>query len=160
MDMKSIGQWAERIYNEDDFGKSVAILVAGLVGLCVYLLSAEGVIAAFAGIITFPFVRVVSTAIHDRATRRAKARLSRDDAELLYDQLSPDEKAVVGAFVHAGGCVLTWRQMNQADVTANAVESLAARGLMGTSVMVDGFGETFVLDTELFDVGQARWPPF
>lgn len=70
-------------------------------------------------------------------------------------------KQVVGAFVLAGGCVLTWGQMNKAAVATNAVESLLARGLLGTSVMADGFGETFVLDPDLFDTGQLHWePPF
>lgn len=70
--------------------------------MSVYLWYGEGIIAAFTGIITFPIARVVSTAIHNRATRRAKARLSREEAERVYDQLSPEERAVVGVFCRGG----------------------------------------------------------
>ena len=84
-----------------------------------------------------------------------------DDANRRWDKLSVDEQQVVGTFVLAGGCVLSWDQMNEASVSTNAVESLVARGLLWTSVTADGSGETFVLDPDLFDTGQLRWePPF
>lgn len=159
--VNTISGWFVRIYGEDDFGRNVATSAAGMIALAAYLALRDWVIAALAIFITFPITRLVATTLHDRRTRHAEARSSKEDAKRLWDQLSGEEQQVVGAFVLAGGCVLTWGQMNKATVATNAVESLVARGLLGTSVMADGFGETFVLDPDLFDTGQLHWePPF
>lgn len=153
--MNTINKWAERVYGETDFGRSVATSVSGIAGLLVYLVFSDWVIAAFSSIITFPIVRLISTGLYERATRRVKGRLAREEAERAYDQLSDDEKQVVLAFVEAGGCVLTWGQVNELLVSKASVESLIQRELLWTSVTVDG-RETFVLDPAIFDVGQDR----
>ena len=129
--------------------------VSGVAGLLVYLVFSDWVIAAFSSIITFPIVRLTSMGLHERATRRAKGRLAREDAKREYDQLSDDEKQVVLAFVEAGGCVLTWGQVNALSLSTSSVESLLQRKLLWPSVTVDG-RETFVLDPAIFDVGQDR----
>ena len=157
--VNTISGWFARIYGEDDFGRNVATSAAGVIALATYLAFRDWVIAALAIVITFPIARLAATELHDRRTRHAEARSSKEDAKRLWDQLSAEEQQVVGAFVLAGGCVLTWGQMNKATVAKTAVESLVARGLLGTSVMVDGFGETFVLDPDLFDAGQLHWEP-
>ena len=157
--VNTISGWFVRIYGEDDFGRNVATSAAGIIALATYLAFRDWVIAALAIVITFPIARLAATALHDRRTRNAKVRSSQEDAKRLWDQLSGEEQQVVGVFVVAGGCVLTWGQMNKAAVPTNAVESLVARGLLGTSVMADGFGETFVLDADLFDTGQLHWEP-
>ena len=159
--LNTISGWFTRVYGEDDFGRNVATSAAGMVALVAYLIFSDWVIAALAILVTFPIARLVATELHDRRTRHAEARKSEEDAKRLWDQLSGEEKQVVGAFVCAGGCVLTWHQVNESAVATSAVESLVARGLLGTSVMVDGFGETLVLDADLFDTGQQHWePPF
>ena len=157
--VNAISGWLVRIYGENDFGRNVATSAAGIFALGAYLAFRDWVIAALAIVIAFPIARLVASELHDRRTRHARARSSREDAKLLWDQLSGEEQQVVGAFVLGGGCVLTWGQMNEAAVSMNAVESLIARGLLGTSIMADGLGETFVLHPDLFDTGQLHWEP-
>ena len=157
--VNAISGWFVRIYSEDDFGRNVATSAAGVIALVAYLVFRDWVIAALAIVITFPITRLVATELHDRRTRHAEARSSKEDAKRLWDQLSSEEQQVVGAFVLAGGCVLTWGQLNKAAVAASAVESLIARRLLETSVMADGCAETFLLDPDLFDTGQVHWEP-
>jgi len=49
--VNSIEKWADRVYSETDFGRSVATSVAGVIGLAVYLIFGDWVIAAFSSII-------------------------------------------------------------------------------------------------------------
>lgn len=106
--MKTLDKWAERIYAETDVGRSIATSVAGVVGLSVYLLSSDWVIAVFSAVIAFPLVRLVATGLHARAVRRAQGQMELEEAERIYDRLSEHEKTVVQAFVQSGGSVLTW----------------------------------------------------
>jgi len=151
--LNSIEKWAERVYAESDFGRSVATSLSGLLGLVIYLIRRDWVIAAFASMIFFPIVRLTATAIHTRLSRGANRRAKRDDAEDVYGSLSGEEKAVVSEFVSAGGCVLTWTQINRSPVSGSAIESLIRREILSTSVTADGMRETFVLDPQVFDVG-------
>ena len=137
-------------------GRSIATSVAGVVGLSVYLLSADWVIAAFAAVIAFPLVRLTATGLHARAVRRAQGRMELEEAERVYGRLSEHEKAVVQAFVQAGGSVLTWGQVNQLSLPGNGIESLIQREVAWVSMTADGMRETFALDSALFDVGQKR----
>jgi hypothetical protein len=121
--------------------------------LVVYLISHDWVIAAFCLLIFFPIARLVSSSIHKRLSRNAVLRAKRDNAEYTYSSLSGGEKSVIDEFVNAGGCVLTWGQMNRTQVSRSAIESLIQRNVLSTSVTADGMRETFVLDTALFDVG-------
>ncbi len=63
------------------------------------------------------------------------------------------EKAVVQAFVQAGGSVLTWSHVNALDLRGPAIESLINRQLLSTDVTADGMRETFVLNPALFQAG-------
>lgn len=67
-------KWADRVYKENDFGRSIATSFAGLIGLVVYLLSKDWVIAAFTSIITFPIIRIVATDINEKAERNKKGK--------------------------------------------------------------------------------------
>ena len=154
--MNLVDKWTERIYSETDFGRSVATSVAGVIGLIVYLTYSDWVIAAFSSIITFPIVRIVSTKLHGRVTRRAKGLIDREEAELVYDRLSDEEKQVVLGFVEAGGSVLTWAQVNKLSLSLPAIESLIQRQVLWTSMTADGMRETFALDSAIFDVAQDR----
>jgi len=151
--LNSIEKWAERVYAENDFGRSVATSLSGLLGLVIYLTRRDWVIAAFASMIFFPVARLTASAIHTRLSRGADRRAKKNDAEHVYGSLSDGEKAVVSEFVSAGGCVLTWDQMNRSSVPRSAIESLIRRGILSTSVTADGDRETFDLDPQVFDVG-------
>ncbi|WP_412479684.1 hypothetical protein [Azonexus sp. IMCC34839] len=154
--MSTIEKWAERVYAETDFGRSIATSLSGILGLAIYLRFSDWVIAAFASIIFFPVVRLVASAIHARVSRNAVRRAKRNDAENIFSSLSEEEKAVVFEFVGAGGCVMTWSHMNKLAVSGPAIESLIQRELLSTSMTADGMRETFVLDTTLFDVGVSH----
>lgn len=104
--------------------------------------------------IVFPVVRIVAASYHQKIRASAEKAQSIRTAVELYKQLSADEQSVVSAFVNAGGCVMTWGQVNKCELPNAAVESLVQRGLLGTSMTADGMRETFVLDSALFDVGQ------
>ncbi|HKK57112.1 hypothetical protein [Marinobacter sp.] len=154
--MKTLDKWAERIYAETDVGRSIATSVTGVVGLSVYLLSSDWVIAVFAAVIAFPLVRLAATGLHARAVRRAQGRMELEEAERVYGRLSEHEKAVVQAFVQTGGSVLTWGQVNQLGLPGNGIESLIQREVAWTSMTADGMRETFALDSAIFDVGQKH----
>lgn len=154
-------KWAERIYSETDRGRSVATSFAGLVGLALYLLTSDLAIAGFSAVIVFPVVRVLVSSVHSKSERLAKLKAQEDGIQRLYDRLGPKEKAVLFVFVEAGGSVMTWGQINKSDTHFSAIESLMQRGLLQTSVSADGITETFVIDQDLFDVGQKNYePPF
>jgi hypothetical protein len=150
--MDTLDKWVERVYTETDFGRSVAMFVSGVVGLCVYLTTNDVVIAVFSVIITFPISRLLSTTLHEKFVRKKKRRLKVEEAEQTYKQLSEDEKAVIQAFVQSGSCVLTWSQTNRLPILLNGIESLIQRGAMWSSVTADGMRETFNLDISLFNV--------
>ncbi len=154
--MNSIEKWADRVYSETDFGRSVATSVAGVIGLAVYLIFGDWVIAAFSSIISFPIIRVISTGLHEKITRRKKHKIEREEAEHIYKQLSNDEKEVVMEFVNAGGSVLTWSQVNNSSLLSSSIESLIQRKILWTSTTADGMRETFAIDSDIFDVGQER----
>lgn len=159
--MNTLDKWAERVYTETDFGRSIATSVAGIIGLTIYLAFADWVIAAFSSIISFPVVRLIATEFHKKATDRAKRRVEQEEVKRIYARLSDDEKQVVDAFVLAGGAVLTWGRINNMNLPAAGVESLIQRGVLWPSTTADGLTETLALDIALFDVGQVKWePPF
>lgn len=151
--MSSIEKWAERVYAETDFGKSIATSLSGMVGLIIYLRFGDWPIAAFASIIFFPIARITATTIHTRVSKDANRRARLNDAGHAFDSLSDEEKAVVNAFVNAGGCVLTWEQVNSSRISITGIESLIQRQVLFTSMTADGARETFVLDTAIFEVG-------
>lgn len=154
--MNAIDKWAERVYAETDFGRSIATSISGVVGLLCYLAWRDWAIAAFSLVILFPIIRLISTSFHAKVARRARIQTTRENAEFLYDRLSDEEKDIVQTFVMAGGCVLTWSHANQLPMVGAALESLIQRDLISTSVTADGMRETFVLDSDIFDIGQEK----
>ena len=155
--MKSIEKWADRVYAENDFGRSVAISGSGLIGLVVYLLTNDWVISAFSTIISFPIIRLISTGINERFERRKQRTIEKENALLLFNRLSDEEKEVIKSFVSAGGSVLTWGQMNNEQVSSAAIESLIQREALWTSMTADGMRETFALNSHLFDIGNEKY---
>jgi len=143
----------ERLYSETDSARSIATSGAGVVGLLIYLMQRDWVIAAFSAVIIFPIARLASARIYEHIHRAEKRRTEREEAEEKYNQLGEHEKAVVQAFVQAGGSVLTWSHVNALDLRGPAIESLINRQLLSTDVTADGMRETFVLNPALFQAG-------
>lgn len=156
--MKSIEKWADRIYAENDFGRSVATSFAGVIGLVIYLVTNDWVIAAFSTIISFPIIRLISTGINERIERQKKRNIDKENALHIYNNLSKEEKEVINSYVEAGGSVLTWGQMNNQSVSSAAVESLIQREVLWTSMTADGMRETFALDSNIFDIANEKYP--
>jgi hypothetical protein len=154
LNMSLLDKWADRIYAESDFGRSVATSIAGALGLGTYLFLGDWVIAAFAAVISFPLLRMLATALHKRVLRRSESTSATRQADEIYESLSETEKEVVLVFVEAGGCVITWGQMNQTDVSGSAIESLIQRDLLSTSVTADGVRETFVIGPAVYDAAR------
>ena len=65
--MKSLEKWADRVYSENDFGRSIATSLSGTIGLIVYLVTDDWVSAAFSAIISFPIIRIISTRIMNKS---------------------------------------------------------------------------------------------
>lgn len=154
--MSVLDKWAERIYSETDVGRSVATSIAGLTGLATYLATTDWVISAYCSIIVFPVVRLMSASFHRRLQAAAERHQRELELERVFDSLSVDEKAVVEAFVVSGSAVMLWRDANESDISALAIESLIQRKLASTSMTADGLRETFVLSTQLFNVGLKK----
>lgn len=154
--MKSIEKWADRVYAETDFGRSIATSLSGVVGLSVYLALNDWVIAAFSTIISFPIFRIISTGINEKLERKKKKKTDEENAKEKYGNLSKEEKEVIRAFVEAGGSVLTWGQMNKQADSFSAVESLIQREIIWTSMTADGMTETFALDSNIFDAANSE----
>lgn len=154
--MSIFEKWADRVYAEVDFGRSLATSLAGAVGLGIYLRTSDWVIAAFCSIIFFPLARITATALHGSFISGVGRRREIQGIRRLWDALSDGEIQVVSAFVSAGGCVMTWGQMDRSSVSTAAVESLIQREMVSTSVTADGMRETFVLETALFDEAIRR----
>jgi ABC-type multidrug transport system fused ATPase/permease subunit len=154
--VKTLEKWADRVYAETDVGRSVATSIAGIIGLVVYIIFRDWVIAAFSSIISFPIVRIVSTSLNEKANRRKERLIKREEAEEIFNRLSKEEKDVVQAFVKAGGSVLTWSQMNNQSVSLSSIESLIQREVLWTSMTADGMRETFALNSAIFDIGNEK----
>jgi len=154
----NIDRWANRIYGEKDFGRSISTTLSGIVGLFTYLLSKDWVLSAFVTIIVFPLFRLIASALHTRWREVHKQKLLTSEAQKEFQKFSPEEKEVIKAFVDAGGSVLTWSQVNRTNLSVSAIESLVQRGVLFSTVVSDGFGEAFALKTEVFDMGQQAFP--
>ena len=150
-------EWAKKIYDEDDFGRSISITLSGIIGLAIYLQSKDWVLSLFVTVIVFPLLRLIASAAHTRWKETKKQQLQAQETQKRFENFSPEERKVLKAFVDAGGAALTWSQMNRASVAVSAVESLKLRGILDTSVTSDGMTETFVLQTEVFDMAQRAF---
>lgn len=154
--MKEIDKWADRIYTESDFGRSIATSIAGSIGLVIYLLTDDWVFAAFGTIISFPIFRLISSGLNDRYERRRIRISEKHKIENVFNQLSEEEKRVIESFVRAGGSVLTWNQINDENLSSAGIESLIQRELLWTSMTADCMKETFALDSKLFDISYQK----
>jgi hypothetical protein len=120
----------------------------------IYIKWREWVIAAFIAVILFPLIRISASAAHSRWKEARRGRLQFRDVQKRFERFSAEERLVLKVFVEAGGAVVTWRQMNKANVSMSAVESLKLREVLESSVTLDGMAETFVIEPEIFDLAQ------
>ena len=155
--MKSIEKWADRVYSEEDFGKGIATSLSGVVGLVVYLFSNDWVISAFSAIIAFPIFRIVASSFNEKYKRKNARKIEEENAKYTFETLTEEELEVIKSFVHAGGSVLTWNQVNKLSVHTATIESLIQRELVWTSVTADSMTETFALDTNVFNLGVKKY---
>lgn len=155
--MKSIEKWADRVYSESDFGRSIATSFSGVIGLVTYLVTNDWVIAAFSSIIAFPIFRIIATSINEKIGRGKERKITEENAQYIFDRLSNEEIEVVKAYVNVGGSVLTWGQVNNLPIHSSAIESMIQRKILWPSVMADGMTETFALDSNIFDLGNKKY---
>lgn len=152
-----LDRWAERIYSERDFGRSIATSISVAIGLCIYIIADNWVIAAFAWVIGFPVLRLATSAAYSsyRVRRLSESRQRR--IQDLYDKLSDVEKAVLREFVKQGGCVMSWSHANRVNLPEPGVSSLKQRGILFDTVSADGMREAFGVTVEIFDVAQKAY---
>jgi len=153
----TLDRWAERIYTERDFGRSVATSASGFVGLVVYLVIDDWVIAVFSAVIAFPIVRIISSAVHSAHTRKKLAVEDRQQAQELYEKLSEEEKSVLREFVKAGGSVMSWSHANRVNLHEPGVASLMQREILFSTMTPDGMREAFAVRVDMFDVAQNAY---
>ncbi|MEN3370600.1 MAG: hypothetical protein V7609_2743 [Verrucomicrobiota bacterium] len=150
----NFSEWANKIYGEEDFGRSISTTLSGIVGLSTYLVSKDWVLSLFVTVIVFPLLRLIASAAHTRWKKAKKQRLQTLEAHKSFEKFSLEEKKVLRAFVNAGGAALSYSQINRADVARSAVESLVLRGILSNTILSDCATEAFVLETEVFDMAQ------
>lgn len=152
----NIDRWAERIYTERDFGRSIATSGSGIVGLATYISTGDWVIAAFCAVIVFPLIRVISFSLHARYRRHRTSGAQREQIRKQVKKLTADEKEVLRAFVREGGSVLPAGRVNRLGVPESGVESLFQRGIMYSTMTVDGMREALAIEVEVFDTAQEE----
>jgi ABC-type multidrug transport system fused ATPase/permease subunit len=153
----NLSEWAKKIYDEDDFGRSISTTLSGIIGLAIYLQSKDWGLSLFVTVIVFPLLRLIASTAHTRWNETKKQQLETQEALMTFQKFSDEEKKVIKVFVNEGGAVLLWSQMNRANVTVSAVESLVLRGILRNSVTSDGMTETFVIETDVFDMAQRAF---
>lgn len=147
-------KWVELIYNEDNFARSVATTITGIIGLIIYLIFFDWVIAFISLIISFPLMRLIASYFHNKIEKEAKNREMKAEFEDIYNQLSKSEKEVIQGFLSADSCVLLFKQANTMELPYGGIESLIQRDMLRTSMTADGIRETFVLDSLIFDTAR------
>ena len=139
-------KWFDRIYNEEDFARNLAIGAGAGAGL--YLAWDHWTAPFFAAAMAFSIVKLL---VGPWKESRERKRMKRHLKE-LFDNLGHEERGVVESFAVHGGSVMTWGECDHYKRVSRAgIESLINRGLIQMSMTADGMTETFVLDAQLFD---------
>lgn len=153
-----IDKWADRIYQEEDFGKNVSTSISGLLGLVVYLLTDDFALAAFITIITFPVVKIISNILRNRHLKkietieRENARMKMDD---IVKNLTDQEKRVIHEFVKYKSSVMSdqYIKMNSIFLSDGAVKSLIERNFLTEQTCLSG-GYDLKLNIVIFEAGR------
>jgi hypothetical protein len=153
----NFGEWANKIYGEEDFGRSISTSLSGIVGLTIYLSSKDWVLSLFVTVIIFPLLRLIASSAHTRWKEVHKQKLQAAEAQKSFQKFSPEEKKVLKVFVDAGGAALSYSEINRENVARSAVESLVLRDILSNTMLSDCSTEGFVMKTEVFDIAQQAF---
>ncbi|MEO3679596.1 hypothetical protein ABGI61_11240 [Rheinheimera sp. FR7-31] len=153
-----IDKWAERIYQEEDFGKNVSTTISGLLGLIVYLLKDDFALAAFITIITFPVVKILSNILRNRHLKKSEA-IERENARKEMDDivknLTDQERRVIHEFVKYKSSVMSEKyiKMNSVFLPDGAVKSLMERSFLTEQTFLSGSYD-LKLNIVIFEAGR------
>ena len=153
-----IDKWAERIYQEEDFGKNVSTTISGLLGLIVYLLMDDFAVAAFITIIIFPVVKILSNTLRNRHLKKSEdverenARKEMDD---IVKNLTDQERRVIHEFVKYKSSVMSdqYIKMNSVFLPDGAVRSLMERSFLTEQTFLSGSYD-LKLNIVIFEAGR------
>ncbi|WP_299769024.1 hypothetical protein [uncultured Pseudoteredinibacter sp.] len=155
-----LDKWAGRIYEEEDFGKNIAISIAGIIGLTIYLIQSDFVLAAFITIIVFPPVKILLRHFESKYTKRREAeRLDSQKKELVkvVENLTGQERRVIHEFVKYKSAVISneYLSVNSIHMPDGATKSLRERGYL----KVESYGTPqdfdLKLNIEIFEAGRV-----
>lgn len=152
-----IGQWVGKIYSENDFGRGIATTLSGTIGLIIYLIFNDWVIAAFSTIMIFPIARIIASEIHQKTIKNKELKIEKENAKTLFNKFTDEEKLVIYAFVEIGGCLIPWSIANDLELSRAGVKSLMQREVLHHTFTLDGIREAFALDIEIFDIAQELY---
>lgn len=120
----------EIIYSEKDIAKSLAIFLAGVVGLTHYTVTNNATISFFLTIITFPLVNV----LFSQLIRRRDEKQKEIYAFKIFDELSDKELEVLKKFVEEGTTVMLYDDMINkilfTNISRSILDSLQNRELL------------------------------
>lgn len=153
-----IDKWAERIYQEEDFGKNVSTTISGLLGLIVYLLTDDFALAALITIITFPVVKILSNILRNRHLKKREAIESenaRKEMDNIVRNLTNQERRVIHEFVKYKSSVMSdkYIKMNSVFLPDGAVKSLIERSFLTEQTFLSGSYD-LKLNVVIFEAGR------
>ncbi|MCY3933736.1 MAG: hypothetical protein OXH70_18650 [Acidobacteria bacterium] len=93
--------------------------------------------------------------VRERLLERSKRRRRKKQAKEIFNNLGREERAVVEAFVHSGGCAIDQDSYATRGFSRNGIESLASRGNLRHSTTAAGYREKYVLEQDLFDYART-----
>ena len=79
--MKQLEKLAEKVYTGNDFGRSIATSLSGIIGLAVYLVSKDWVIAIFSLIIAFPIIRLISSSLNEKFKNSRLSKIEKQNSQ-------------------------------------------------------------------------------
>lgn len=153
----NISQWLEKVYGEDDFGRSIAIAISGAIGLTTYLLLSDPIISLFSLVIAFPIFRLIASALRSKWEIKSTEKKKTKEIKGYFNNFSVEELEVIREFVRHGGCVLSFRTIDGQNISLpdTGVNSLMQRGVLEiTFLPPDCVTEGMILDIEVFDMAQ------
>ncbi|QTR48960.1 hypothetical protein [Candidatus Thiothrix anitrata] len=154
-----IEKLADRLYNETDFGRSIATSLSGIIGLIAYLLTNDWVIAIFSLIIVFPIIRLLANSLYQKFKKYNDNQEKQKNDDDLYDKLTEEEKDIIQAFVNAGGCRFEWEDIEKFEINQTGLRTLIERELIDErplSTELDYPVYEYILKTALYDIGNKK----
>ncbi len=153
-------KWATRIYQEEDFGRSISTTTSGLIGLIVYLNSNDWVLSGFVLIIVFPLFRILASFLHHFFKNQFGTINEIKRIQKEFEKFSIEEKEVLKAFANAGGATLSLSLIKRQGIILHdaGVNSLFQRNILSHSVTADGISEALSIDLDVFNLALKMYP--